>query len=373
MIYLVCYLVSALFTYLASKQETKKRMLIYSAIAIMIPVILAGLRDYSIGIDTNGYLTKHRYWLGAASRDTLWEYLQYYFSLEYGEPLFAIFLGTVEAVFGNYSVFLFLIHLGIISGFYIGAFRMRKYVQPAVVMLVFYFVCFSQSLNIMRQYLAMAWVFAVFPDIHEKKWIRFFLVVAVAMTLHTSAFLALIPFFVYVVLNIPMQILNRKKWYRWGVVIGVTLAAVLLCAPVARLAMHLGILNEKYLFYLENEAISPAVLLSVITGAGLVAVYFCRQKIAARYAEFDFYFLNSIVYLLLQQFSWFIIYGSRLSMYQMFSWMITIAMVENVQDKPMKKRLAWVYVVGITFVYWLYIYCFRNASKTMPYRMIIGG
>ncbi len=370
MIYLLCFAISVLLAYYANKAPKKQQFWLFSVLSIAVVVLLAGLRDYNVGVDASNYYSWARYWGNAIQKESLFAYLKYYFSLDYGEPLFALILGSVARLTGNFSVFLCVVHGIIITGVYIGAVRMKAYAEPSLVLAVFYLVYFGQSLNIMRQYMAMAIIFAVFADIHEKKWLRYGIAVVAAALIHNSAILALLPLFVYVILYAPWKPLDTKKWYRWGVVVGLTLLALLLLLPAVQLAMHLGILGEKYRFYFDADIVSPAVVDSVVIAAGLCAVYYFRTTLQKHCEFFSFYALNSVVYLLLLQFSWFVIYGKRLAIYQAFANLITVAMVEKVQTDKRRKWLARIAIVGMAFAYWLYVYAFRNASETMPYKLV---
>ena len=70
-IYLVYFAVSAYFAYLARESESRKKAILFSLVSIAIPVLLAGARDFSIGIDVENYRTLTRYWMGAASSEAL--------------------------------------------------------------------------------------------------------------------------------------------------------------------------------------------------------------------------------------------------------------------------------------------------------------
>ena len=118
MIYLVCFAASVFLAYLASKTDDRKHFWIYSVASVSIMVLLAGLRDFSIGIDVMGYYTKTRYWNGAIQAESLASYMQNYLRSEFSEPLFALLVGCIAKSTGNYHVFLFTVHTIIISCVY---------------------------------------------------------------------------------------------------------------------------------------------------------------------------------------------------------------------------------------------------------------
>ncbi|MBQ1988336.1 MAG: hypothetical protein II234_00335, partial [Clostridia bacterium] len=76
MIYLLCFGASVLFAFFAKKSKNRALFLAFSLISILFPTVLAGCRDYNIGIDVKNYITLERYWQGASVSDSLWSYLK---------------------------------------------------------------------------------------------------------------------------------------------------------------------------------------------------------------------------------------------------------------------------------------------------------
>ena len=145
MIYLACFSVSTFFAFLANRAKQRKYFLLFSVISILLPVLLAGLRNYSVGIDTDNYLTMERFWYGAIRAPSLWNYLQNYLLSGYREPLFALFLGIIAQLTGNFRVFLFLAHFVIMINIYIGAYRLKHKVPPVFVLLFFFLLYYNVS------------------------------------------------------------------------------------------------------------------------------------------------------------------------------------------------------------------------------------
>lgn len=332
--------------------------------------MLAGLRDYSIGIDTMNYKEHQAYWSAAIKSDTLIEYFKRYFATGYFEPLFALLVGLISRITHNFSVFLIAMHAVIISGIYIGSFRLKKYVEPAWILLLYYLFLYNQSLNLTRQHMVMAIVFMVFADIQEGKFLRYCIVVLLAAFVHTTALLALIYPVLYFILNWNWEPLNKKRWYRWGIMIALVLMAIVLMKPVATWFIRIGIFSQKYAFYFRTDVISPAFIASVYVVAGLCLVFYFRKSMAKSCDKFDFWALSGIIYLLLLQFSWSIIYGKRFSIYCALPFFALIALVERAQTDKKKKWTVSGLVLAAALVYWFYIYVLRNASETVPYSFV---
>ena len=413
MIYFVCFIASATAAYFAHKTSDRKKFLILSVISILITTLLAGLRAYEIGIDTMSYMTKKRYWQGAVSAESLGTYMKYYMGIGYGEPLFALLCGIVAQTFGNYSVFLLLVHAIIVSGVYIGAHRLRKIVNPAFVLLLFYLVFYHHSLNIMRQYMAQAIVFAALADILKKKYIRYCIAVIVAAMFHTAALLGFAALIIYWFLYLDWKVLFEKfqsfagKLRRLGdkkkqevktgafeesrktrtlirdlrgnddlirrrqiiLFAGLSLL-VLVFSPLCRLAINLGLLNEKYLWYLDMSRAQHTTLITLFLLVEMSALIVYHKYLRRRYRSFDFFFTNSGAYLITHQISLFLVYGKRVAACFSFANLVTIAMIPQMFKDKKKRLLVYTLVSGVVVFYWYYSYILRNASQTYPYAFV---
>ncbi len=417
MIYLACFAVSALFAHYANKTQKKHLFWLFSVLSILIPTLLAGLRDYEIGTDTMNYFKLKRYWAGAVSAESLGAYMKYYMGIGYGEPLFALLCGFVAQVFGNYSVFLFVVHAVIVTGFYIGAYRFRKEVNPAIVLVVFYLLYYCQSLNIMRQYMAMATVFAALADITEKKYLRYCICVAVAVLFHTSALLGLgilaihwyihcdwkqcvlkakglaekIQCFIYKgrtpkerkpvkAVSVIKSACGRVSsladriqppiFRRQVFLFAALLLLVLLFNPLCHLLIRMGLLNAKYLWYLDMSRAQHRTMVTLFLLLEMGALIAGRKYLQKNNRLFDFLFTNSVVFLILYQLSTFLVYGERVAAYFSLANLITIVIIPRMFDNKKYRVMAYVAVLCVVLFFWFYKYILRNASETFPYAFV---
>lgn len=372
MIYIACFAVSALFAWLANNKAKNKIMFyIFSAVSIAVVVLLAGLRDFSIGIDTENYMTRALYWDGAIKSATLTDYIYKYIISGYGEPFFALMIGIIAQFTGNFKVFLTLAHLVIITCVYIGAFRLRKHINPEWVLIVFYFFFFNHSLNIIRQYMAMAIVFAFFADILEKKYIRFCLIILLALQFHTISVVAFGLLIVHIILYVPQKI--GTMFQRKAALTVVLLIGVLGFSPLVRIAMKIGVLNKRYEFIFDEEKIEPALIIALCVIVGLAAAFYFRKEMRAKSDCYDYFVMCSICYLILLMLTFTVASTKRIALYFGMADMVTLALIESAQTDKKKKWMVRAGILGMAFVYWFYVYVFRGASETIPYIFGLAG
>lgn len=372
-IYLVYFAVSAYFAYLARESESRKKAILFSLVSIAIPVLLAGARDFSIGIDVENYRTLTRYWMGAASSESLLEYLTIYSASGYGEYIFALYIGLIGQLTGDFRIFLALSHLVIVSGVYIGAFRQRKHVDPVLVLLLFYLFFFSHSLNIIRQYMAMAILFAALADIEQKKYGRYCIAVGVAVMIHTTALLGLGPLLIYWVLYGDYRLPIRGKrispplWGRRAFIACGLLTGVCSFLPLGQLLLEIGLLPEKYSYYFYAQDLTLSIIVMGLLVMELMAVFLLRGHMQERSPMFDFFVMCTISYLILQLMTGIIPYGKRIASYFSLNNLLTISLLQASFKSKRMRKIATAVILVIALFYWWYMYILRNASETFPY------
>ena len=371
MIYILCFAVSAGFAILANRTKNRFLFFVLSLLSISVVVALAGFRDYTIGTDTYNYLEKKMYWGGAVSAESIWEYFRFYFPLGYGEPLFAVLLGVIAQLTGNFTIFLIICHTIILVCVYIGIFRFKEYVNPAFVLLLYYLLYYNHTLNMIRQHMAMAIVFVGLADIIRKKYIRFCFFVFIAFLFHTTAIIALGLLMVYGVINIKFGKLKKigAKPRICFTVFSLS-GVVFLFAPIINFLVDFGILNKRYLYFLRNN-VDPALIASIVVLLGLLGVLIFRKAIKEKCEDANFFILVSMCYLILMQLSLTVAYGKRIALHFAMSDLITLGLVESSPKSSKKRLFVRMVAIAICLIYWIYIYAFRNAGKTFPYILVM--
>lgn len=366
MIYLVCFAVSLFFCY-CSKKATNRSMLIFFAILCIAPtVLLAGFRDYSVGTDVRNYLAQSSYWAGAVSSGSILNYLRYYLSTGKSEILFALFIGTIAKLTGNYRLFLFLCHMIIVVCVFVGAYKQRKNADPVFVLAVFYLLFFNSSLNTIRQYIAMAICFAFFSYIEQKKYLQYIIVVSIASLIHISSVVSLIALLVFWILYGNNRIAAASFGRKFLVCMGLILLLVFF-DPLIRFLIEHGIIGQKYYFYLDQQEGSLSLLYLYLLVLELVAALFYLKRIREQYHYSDFLILCTFANLILILLSSFIAYGRRIGEFFSLINILTMAQIPRAEKNNKTRLLLNSAIIVICIAYWLIIYVKRNASQTIPY------
>ena len=368
MIYLVCFCISVLFAYLARKSGNRSTFLFFSILSIAVTVLLAGLRDVSVGIDTLNYYEGS--WARAMSlRDLpVLEYMQAYILGSRGrfEALFGLLVGITARTTGNYQVFLTLVHLIIVSGVYIGAFRMRKHVAPELTLFLFYLLYYGKTLNIFRQYMAMAILFAVAADIEERKHVRYLIFTLIATLMHNTGVIGLAPLLVFKVLypaDPRKQISNFRKIFTCAAIIGGSMMFV----PAAQLLINIGVISSKYQYYIAGEKASSYKLALTFLAVEFVGLILFRKGFLKNNTHSEYYLFSSIAFLMLYVMGTSLSYGARIAAYFSCINIVSVGMLINSRKLMSNQVIVRCGIILVVLVYWVYVYLYRNASGTVPY------
>lgn len=153
------------------------------AFIVFLPIILwAGFRSGAGYADTNAYIKMYQ------GMPVTLDGIRRYLSYNSDDQGFTILLFVIKRLFGDsYTPFLFIV--AFIEGVAVVAFY-RKH-SPHYLVSIFLFVAsseyFSWMFNGLRQFLAVSIVMLAFPLLLEKKYIKYFLCVALAYTMHATA------------------------------------------------------------------------------------------------------------------------------------------------------------------------------------------
>lgn len=368
MIYFICFVISALLAHLASKATKRSGIVFLSFLSVATTVLLAGLRDISIGIDTSNYF--YGSWSRAITSPSFRDFVLSYQEGDSVEILHLVIMGMVAKTIGNYNVYLIVVHLIIVGCFYIGAFRMRHHADPAFVLFVFYLLYFGHSLNIYRQYMAMSVVFMALADIEKRKHLRYLIFVVLGFLIHNTAVMGLGPLVLFRILY-PKNKVNPNLWFRTFIALVLIIVGSYVFVPLVEVAIDSGTISDKYSYYLNDEEVgnyTMAILFLSVEIVGLLLTWKNFKK-----SNLSYFFLISFVsFLALYIMGQNIVYGKRIAAYFSFINIITLGKMIQCQPTQDLKNFVKISVIVVTFVFWCYVFVYRNANQTMPYRLMSG-
>lgn len=199
-IYFTTFFLSAFLLFIAEKNRKSNKLIV--VIALLIPIMLAGLRKIGIGTDTEVYVNV--LYDAASSSSGFIDYLgkKVYSSFQI-KPVtnweigYNLLVYVSTKITHSYQGVLFATHLLIITFVYQGLVKIQGNFSRAWAMLVFYFMFYSSSLNLMRQWIAISIIFYGFHFLQDKQPKKYLICVVLAMLFHNSSVIGIVLLIIY--------------------------------------------------------------------------------------------------------------------------------------------------------------------------------
>lgn len=247
--FLLCFILTPLFTYLAQMQfkngdkKAKGLGIIFSIFAILIPSIIAGVRNLDVGRDIGIYVTPV---LESALENNFFDYMA---NIE-NEIGYSFFIYMISLFTDNIHVVLFLIQLFTITFIYLFAYQKREQLSMWLVILIYLLSWYCISYTMMRQSMAVAILIFSTVFFENKKYLKTILLFLLAISFHVTAVLGLI---VYLVMYIFSE-RHSKKMKRimfFIFLFFIVLITIFYKEFLYFLTNVIRILPEKYYTYVE--------------------------------------------------------------------------------------------------------------------------
>ena len=369
-VYIVTFALSLLGVKMADLwYDDRHRFLVGSLLVVLPPILIAGLRDSTVGTDTELYVVPIFNGI-ATNGQTLKEFLDSYPGMEWGY----LFLTFVVSRLTDQPVFLLLcIHSLIILPLYMTAMKWREYLSPVFFMFIFYMIFFQESLSIARQSIALSLSLLAFTSYIEKKYLYYFVYTIIALLFHQTAVIALsLPLFYIIVDRFSI-----REYYLYY--IGVALIIVLFFLNLDGILIWLidsGYIDLKFLKYTtaDNEFI-PVLGAANFVVKIVIIVYIIFIMVSYESDTFLKFFLVLAVFDMLFSLCALILQPlDRISLYYRLMTCISIPyiiynypVIYSDDETPYTKPIVGMFCV-LLFAYWVYVYMLGDYDETANYQ-----
>lgn len=395
MIYLVCFFSSALFLLISEKLRGRNRpvlvywnqilsrlglndffglsdkislswifAVLFAALGLMIPSILAGLRDYSIGTDIEVY---GNIWFEFAHNFDFFTYMRMAATSSIG-LVYAVLNYIVALVAKDAHVFYFFLMLIELSLVYWAVTRFRDKISVPFAMLIYYFLFYNITLNILRQSLALAIMTAAISCLARNKNKQFLVLWMLAVFAHSSALLMI------VLLPLKIYSQQREKRFNTLVLFCVTSVAMVAYSEILALLINVGILSERYAIYMGDIAAGGRMTRSalfIVISLLIVVAYPGLQ----RYDKGMIFLVN--IAMIASALTLILFFGNnqiiRIAYYFDLSLLFILPMLNHmIFFELFGQRAKWlhIFVLLLLAIYWFITVVVQRNGETYPYQMM---
>lgn len=365
---MLMFIISVSFAHMASRAKNRDVMLFFSALAVLIPCVLGGLRAENLGNDTGGYArTDFRL---ALHSPTFQAFVSNKTTLSH-ELGYSFITYSLTKLFGVFSINLFAYQLITITCIYIGAYRQRERVPVPFTMLIFLILQYCQTYCLIRQCISASIIFMGLKPLENKKYKTFTLYVFTAMMFHTSALLGLFLFLLFHMM-IGSDYIVRKKLFKVFL-----LAVILSLVPLGMVMMNFMINSLPVLSQYQNYEQYVAEYFSYAAGGILLGTCFMfnlYRKGASKlfehgkmYQFYNYSLVFNIVYRATLN-----IFPQRILFYFEFINAFLLASIPFFVREKAQRAIFSIGAVIVALVYYYCIYIIRNDRVGIwPYRSIL--
>lgn len=370
-VYIITFALSLLGVKMADLwYDDRHRFLVGSLLAVLPPILIAGLRDSTVGSDMELYIVP--IFNGIASNgQNLMEFLDSYPDMEIGY----LFVNFVIAQLTDQPFFLLVcIHVLIIIPLYITAMKWRERLSPVLFMFIFYMIFFQESLSIVRQSIALSFSMLAFTFFLEKRYIIYFVYTIIAFLFHQTAVIALSFPLVYIIVDR----FSIREYYLYY--IGVALIIVLFFLNLDGILIWLidsGYIDLKFLKYTSADntftpvlgAANFAVKIVIIAYIVFIMVSYKLNTIL------KFFFVMAVLDMLFSLCALIMQPLDRISLYYRLMICISIPyiiynypVIYSDDETPYTRPFEGLFCV-LLFAYWFYVYMMGDYDDTANYQI----
>lgn len=374
MFYILIFAISLLLIFFGLKTKNKIASRILVLIGLLIPCIIAGLRNTTVGTDTGGYIT-NLYKIAGKSINFN-EFIKNADIIYNCKDMIYLF---ITYIFGHYNIsfqlMLFLFESLTIFPIYFAIKKIKLNNNDIILgMTIFYLMLFNLSMNMVRQSIAIAFIllsFAIFIKRRRKKTILLsILLFIIAVEFHDSALYILPIYPLYYILN-NKNIHTKIKNTILVITVVLALLFLLFYRPILTFIGNSGI-YPKALWYLNKYNLFNIDYTGTFRNLFVAAlVFYKREFFYKNRINYKFGILIVILNFILGFLGTFIVYADRLSLYLFY--LITANYI-TLLTKKNNNSIVVVSVILIVFVtYWIITILINNSCQTLPYIMFFNS
>lgn len=371
-VYIVGFIMSTLLFALAEKVVKSQRWFVY-LIALLIPCCIAGFRDRSVGTDVQVYLvqmTTAAIYSGSLSEymNTSWHVIGSYVRIvsQY-EIGFSMLVYMTAKIFRNMFAVQFAVQVFTIVPIYIANTKFKDEFPMWLSMLTYYLMFFNRSLNMMRQCIAMSFVYLAFAYLKTGKKKKCMIAAIAALFFHISALMGILLYFLYKYTTSDGKghFLGRRKIpNRYTHMLIAIMAGVMVVLGNNTAANFMSLLGlGRYAVYIKGAVeFMPNQIISRLPTL-ILFLYFWRKMRTEQ--DTQFLFTAFVLELLFSQFSSVNSFGGRVALY--FA-EFKLEAHPILYSKTGKKKWVLVLLIAYMAFYWWFYYVLKGVSETLPYK-----
>lgn len=253
-VYLVGFTVSLVIIAAVQKYPARSAAFIAgSVVALAIPCCIAGLRAANVGTDTSQYaLGLYNAALGSNDFSSYWtsRFVLGGWNVKTPasfEPGFSLLVWMAVKLTGSFQMVLFLIQLFTVAPIYLALMKKKNDLPVWVGMTVYYLMFFNATLNMMRQWIALAFALLAMAHLMDGKKVACAAFFAIGLSFHSSAIFSVFAalMYLYTTKSEKGQLARAMSLFGAGLLVLLAVPLLALLLRSVGLGAYAGYLNGE--------------------------------------------------------------------------------------------------------------------------------
>ena len=286
LVYLLIFLISGSLAALGGHfwRSGREKFLgfVFLALAVLLPSIVAGCRDFTIGTDTNYYV--RRLFVTALSTQDVGQFFSG--QIDQYEPGYLLLTFASARVSDDMHLLLFAVETIMLSTMMVAIVKASNGNGLGAAFGAYLILHYNESFNLVRQSLAVAFVMLAVAYLLRKQYVRYALSIFVAISFHSSGIIGLVFLIIQLFVGRSDTLQQRQNLLSTKVS-SLCINAALLITPIAfsiafqpimELLISWGIVSEKYEIYLTDYSTGITPLLLAVYAISFLMLYLKRKE-----------------------------------------------------------------------------------------------
>lgn len=378
-IYILCFIVSSFCIWQSEIVKSKKIKILFEVLGILIICTLAGLRSDEIGTDV-GIYCKPLYEQAETStsfRDYLSKRVTNSRIVSDYEIGFITLVFLCAKIFENFQILLFAIQLLIVVPIFKGIKIISKKENNRIwlSMLIFYCMFYNVSLNLMRQFIAIGFIFLGTANLisnENKKNIKFVICLLIGFLFHSSALMGLLIYALYKVINHSykkVRIGNINIPLKQIATVLISITGIFLLINNNILVTILNLFDMQYYTrYIEgNVSFLTSTVFKLLPVIFLFA-FSNKKELKNKNNNYYFYILLFLYSVIVDQFTSVNVFAARIAfVFAIFNIISFSEMVYSLK-RNVNIKVAKTFIFIYISAYWYYYFVYEGGHETIPYK-----
>lgn len=357
---LLCYFFEKMVFPVIEKKPFSKIWIVMSLILIaLLPSILGGVRDYSIGTDIRVY--GNTWFYLARSSSNLFSLLGAASASSIG-ALYATFNFVVSRFTDNPHWFYFWYCFAENLIVLIALRENRKLISITGGWATYLLLFYNLNFNMLRQGMALVILLLGFKYIREEKFLKFILVVLFAYLFHNTAIIALLVYIIYLIIAHKN---NANNWVQMSLIYICSIIFILSFESISQFLLNAGILSARYAIYLNSDNAATGRSYIFYLFIFIVCILSVKSEKDTIFNFFEIITFICISFSILVKISYLSRVISYFSIYLCFGIPYIFEKKSRVILNGITFRPLIMYILLIG--YWLIIYAFLGYQSTVPF------